>query len=124
MTNAREVRTRFAPSPTGDLHVGNIRTALFAWAYARHTNGKLVFPYQTGWTRYGFYNSTGNNYRWGVTSNNETSMGSNDSVSGIGLDANSASAIVTYSDNLTVGPTGSSGATNPGTLNYPSGFQS
>lgn len=43
MTNAREVRTRFAPSPTGDLHVGNIRTALFAWAYARHTNGKLVF---------------------------------------------------------------------------------
>jgi glutamyl-tRNA synthetase len=34
---------RFAPSPTGDLHVGNIRTALFDWAYARHTGGKLVF---------------------------------------------------------------------------------
>lgn len=92
----------------------------------RETNsssGKLVFPYQTGWTRYGFYNTVGNNYRWGVTSNNETSMGSNDSVSGIGLDANSASAIVTYSDNLTVGPNGGSGATNPGNLNYPSGFQ-
>ena len=87
------------------------------------SNGKLVFPYQTGWTRYGFANSLGKNYRWGVTSNNEGSMGSNDSVSGIGLDANSASAIVTYSDNLTVGPNGSSGATNPGTLNYPSGFQ-
>lgn len=40
---AREVRTRFAPSPTGDLHVGNIRTALFDWAYARHTGGKLIF---------------------------------------------------------------------------------
>ena len=39
----REVRTRFAPSPTGDLHVGNIRTALFGWAYARHTGGKLIF---------------------------------------------------------------------------------
>jgi len=39
----REVRTRFAPSPTGDLHVGNIRTALFYWAYARHTGGKLIF---------------------------------------------------------------------------------
>ena len=39
----REVRTRFAPSPTGDLHVGNIRTALFDWAYARHTGGKLIF---------------------------------------------------------------------------------
>ena len=40
---AREVRTRFAPSPTGDLHVGNIRTALFDWAYAKHTGGKLIF---------------------------------------------------------------------------------
>ena len=39
----REVRTRCAPSPTGDLHVGNIRTALFDWAYARHTGGKLIF---------------------------------------------------------------------------------
>jgi glutamyl-tRNA synthetase len=39
----REVRVRFAPSPTGDLHVGNIRTALFDWAYARHTGGKFIF---------------------------------------------------------------------------------
>ena len=87
------------------------------------SNGKLVFPYQTGWTRYGFANSFGANYRWGVTSNNEGSMGSNDSVSGIGLDANSASAIVTYSDALTVGPNGGSGSTSPGNFNYPSGFQ-
>jgi hypothetical protein len=87
------------------------------------SNGKLVFPYQTGWTRYGFNNTTGYSYRWGTTSNNEGSMGSNDSGSGIGLDANSASAIVSYSDNLTVGPNGTSGVTNPGTLNYPSGFQ-
>ena len=43
MVNKSEVRVRFAPSPTGDLHVGNIRTALFDWAYARHTNGKLIF---------------------------------------------------------------------------------
>jgi glutamyl-tRNA synthetase len=43
MSKNREVRTRFAPSPTGDLHVGNIRTALFDWAYARHTDGKLIF---------------------------------------------------------------------------------
>ncbi len=43
MANKTEVRVRFAPSPTGDLHVGNIRTALFDWAYARHTNGKLIF---------------------------------------------------------------------------------
>ncbi len=36
------VRTRFAPSPTGTLHLGNVRTALFAWAYARHHKGKFV----------------------------------------------------------------------------------
>jgi glutamyl-tRNA synthetase len=36
------VRTRFAPSPTGTLHLGNIRTALFAWAYARHHKGQFV----------------------------------------------------------------------------------
>jgi glutamyl-tRNA synthetase len=39
----KEVRVRFAPSPTGDLHVGNIRTALFDWAYARHTGGSFIF---------------------------------------------------------------------------------
>ena len=33
---ATSIRTRFAPSPTGTLHLGNIRTALFAWAFARH----------------------------------------------------------------------------------------
>ncbi|MEY3076633.1 MAG: hypothetical protein RLZZ131_759, partial [Actinomycetota bacterium] len=43
MSENRQVRVRFAPSPTGDLHVGNIRTALFDWAYARHTAGKFVF---------------------------------------------------------------------------------
>jgi glutamyl-tRNA synthetase len=38
----RTVRTRFAPSPTGTLHLGNIRTALFAWAFARHHHGQFV----------------------------------------------------------------------------------
>ncbi len=36
------VRVRFAPSPTGYLHVGGARTALFNWLYARHTGGKLI----------------------------------------------------------------------------------
>ena len=39
----RDVRVRFCPSPTGTPHVGLIRTALFNWAYARHTGGKLIF---------------------------------------------------------------------------------
>ncbi|MCQ9163214.1 glutamate--tRNA ligase [Arthrobacter sp. STN4] len=52
MTNAAQiptvtaetpVRVRFCPSPTGTPHVGLIRTALFNWAYARHTGGKLIF---------------------------------------------------------------------------------
>ncbi len=38
----REVRTRFAPSPTGYLHIGGVRTALFNWLYARHHGGKFI----------------------------------------------------------------------------------
>ena len=38
-----DVRVRFCPSPTGNPHVGLIRTALFNWAYARHTGGTFVF---------------------------------------------------------------------------------
>ncbi|HVX58757.1 MAG TPA: glutamate--tRNA ligase family protein, partial [Candidatus Saccharimonadales bacterium] len=37
-----KARTRFAPSPTGYLHVGGIRTALFAWLLARQTNGEFI----------------------------------------------------------------------------------
>lgn len=36
------VRTRFAPSPTGYLHIGSVRTALYAWLYARHHGGQTV----------------------------------------------------------------------------------
>ena len=36
------VRTRFAPSPTGDLHIGGARTALFNWLLARHTGGAFI----------------------------------------------------------------------------------
>ncbi|QNQ90111.1 glutamate--tRNA ligase [Corynebacterium poyangense] len=38
-----DVRVRFCPSPTGTPHVGMVRTALFNWAYARYTGGKLIF---------------------------------------------------------------------------------
>ena len=38
----RPVVTRFAPSPTGTLHIGGARTALFNWLYARHTGGRFV----------------------------------------------------------------------------------
>lgn len=36
------VRTRFAPSPTGYMHIGGMRTALFNWLWARHNNGKFI----------------------------------------------------------------------------------
>ena len=36
------IRVRFAPSPTGYLHIGGARTALFNWLYARHTGGKFI----------------------------------------------------------------------------------
>jgi len=36
------VRTRFAPSPTGQVHIGNIRAAIYNWLFARHTGGKFL----------------------------------------------------------------------------------
>ena len=35
-----EIRVRFAPSPTGKVHIGNIRAAIYNWLFARHTGGK------------------------------------------------------------------------------------
>ena len=40
--NTKKIRTRIAPSPTGFLHLGTARTALFSWAYARHFGGEFV----------------------------------------------------------------------------------
>src|SRR5690606_6229137 len=39
---SKTVVTRFAPSPTGYLHIGSARTALFSWAFARHNQGKFL----------------------------------------------------------------------------------
>ena len=39
---ARPVRVRFAPSPTGFLHIGGVRTALFNWLYARRHGGQFL----------------------------------------------------------------------------------
>ena len=37
-----DIRVRFAPSPTGKVHIGNIRAAIYNWLYARHTGGKFL----------------------------------------------------------------------------------
>ena len=37
-----KIRTRFAPSPTGRMHVGNLRTALYAFLVAKHENGDFI----------------------------------------------------------------------------------
>ncbi|GAY77771.1 glutamyl-tRNA synthetase [Sporolactobacillus inulinus] len=44
MVNAltEEVRVRYAPSPTGFLHIGNARTAIFNYLFARHAGGKFI----------------------------------------------------------------------------------
>jgi len=42
MSTASNIRVRFAPSPTGALHIGGVRTALFNWLFARHLNGKFI----------------------------------------------------------------------------------
>lgn len=41
-TPKKEVVTRYAPSPTGYMHMGNVRSALFAYLFARHNNGKFI----------------------------------------------------------------------------------
>ena len=40
------IGTRFPPSPTGDLHIGGARTALFNWAFARHHEGQFVLRFE------------------------------------------------------------------------------
>lgn len=42
MSENKKVRTRFAPSPTGDLHIGSLRTALYSYALAKHYNGDFI----------------------------------------------------------------------------------
>lgn len=42
MSEGQIIKTRFAPSPTGFLHLGGARTAIFSWAFAKHNNGKFV----------------------------------------------------------------------------------
>ena len=42
MSTPRPVRVRFAPSPTGPLHIGGLRTALFNWLFARHHAGSFI----------------------------------------------------------------------------------
>ena len=93
----------------------------------RETNsasGKLVFPYQTGYAQYGYANTDGQFYRWGVTFNNESNQGSNDSVSGIGLASYSAAGVLGYSDSLSYTVNGTnSGAQSGGSQVLQSGFQ-
>jgi glutamyl-tRNA synthetase len=42
MTSENKIVTRFAPSPTGNMHIGGVRTAFFAWAFARKNNGTFI----------------------------------------------------------------------------------
>lgn len=42
MNTHKTIRTRFAPSPTGYLHIGGVRTALFSWLFARHHGGEFI----------------------------------------------------------------------------------
>ena len=40
------MRGRFAPSPTGELHIGNLRTALWAWLFARHAGSEFILRFE------------------------------------------------------------------------------
>ena len=61
------VKTRFAPSPTGYLHVGGARTALYSWLYARHAGGAFLLRIEdTDRTRHvaGAADRIADNLRW------------------------------------------------------------
>lgn len=62
-----EVRVRFAPSPTGELHIGGARTALFNWLFARHNKGKFILRIEDTdvmRSRQNFSKSAMYNLRW------------------------------------------------------------
>ena len=62
-----EIRLRFAPSPTGYLHIGSLRTALYNYLFARHNNGKFILRIEdTDRTRYveGAIENLANSLRW------------------------------------------------------------
>ena len=41
---SKKIRTRYAPSPTGKMHVGNLRTALYEYLIAKHEGGDFLLP--------------------------------------------------------------------------------
>ncbi|MBT5014779.1 glutamate--tRNA ligase, partial [bacterium] len=41
-TTSKDVRVRFAPSPTGNLHIGGLRAAIFNWLFAKHNDGTFL----------------------------------------------------------------------------------
>ena len=47
-----KVRTRFAPSPTGRMHVGNLRTALYAYLIAKHEDGDFKMCIRDRWNSF------------------------------------------------------------------------
>ncbi|VTP88323.1 Glutamate--tRNA ligase [Sphingobacterium daejeonense] len=54
MSSQKNVRVRFAPSPTGGLHLGGVRTALFNYLFAKHNNGEFILRIEdTDQTRFG-----------------------------------------------------------------------
>ncbi len=62
-----EVRVRFAPSPTGELHLGGARTALFNWLFARHHRGKFILRIEdtdTARSSENFYRVVLDNLKW------------------------------------------------------------
>jgi len=62
-----DVRVRFAPSPTGELHIGGARTALFNWLFARHYGGKFILRIEdtdVARSNKEFYQSIVDNLKW------------------------------------------------------------
>ena len=57
MNNIQKVITRFAPSPTGNLHIGGARTALFNWLFSKNQNGKFLLNLELLLTEIHFFSN-------------------------------------------------------------------
>ena len=58
------IRTRFAPSPTGFIHLGNLRSALYPWAYARSKQGDFILRIEDTKKAYRFHDRLRKKYKY------------------------------------------------------------
>ena len=122
-------QTMFSRFNTGSIlyNASGTMTRYDLYRESNSNSANLVFAYQSGYAKYGFAYSNGSaTFRWGIAFNNEQTdaqIGSSDAQAGIGLAANSAASVFSYTDTWGYAINGGTGLNNGSQATYPSGFQ-